>query len=280
LDLLRLAGWHWTDQNAQMDCSSYDEFSIDEAENRWTSSTEHCPISSRLFLGLCDRYGVKVGATDRAAFLQSVRHVSMKANAFRVETSDVHFNETRSAQTLTGIARRLAPAMVGVISDGHLKLRMNWVPRELQGINLRQATSKKQWRAFRCQLIDERGSRCEICGGTPASESDLDAHEDWDYKPFRQPPQALLLDVKLVCSLCHATIHYGLTSALIESGTLPQNYKEEVCFHFCQVNGVSRRSFNYHHVHAGGTWLDLNSRKGWKINQVAFGRYTRQIAKA
>jgi hypothetical protein len=130
------------------------------------------------------------------------------------------------------------------------------------------------WSELRRSLIAERGCSCEICGFAIPNQSDVDAHEEWEYDTRKRPASATVRAIKLTCSRCHATVHFGLQFGLVQVGKLPASHLEDIEAHFCAVNKVSKAMFNVHVNAAIERWSEFNRRRSWRVD---FGLYQQLV---
>lgn len=144
-----------------------------------------------------------------------------------------------------------------------LKLRVNPLPAQLWGKNLRSFMSKARWNENREALISERGSICGTCGREISDR--LQAHEDWVLDLSVNPPVAKLQRLALICWHCHMCEHFGRLNTLIASGALAITVRDEVIEHFCEVNNVGRPFFHSHYKEAMTEWERL-SRMEWLVD--------------
>jgi len=70
---------------------------------------------------------------------------------------------------------------------------------------VREGRYGRDWKAFRRQLIGERGNRCERCGNPPTEKHVLTIHHI-DFNPENRQPENLLV----LCSKCHLAVQRGV----------------------------------------------------------------------
>lgn len=155
-------------------------------------------------------------------------------------------------------------------TEGTYALSINTVPQPLWGRNLRkEKMTKRQWQKLRARLIGERGMLCKTCGKEVAASRDIRAHERWEYDTSVAPAVARLTGIELVCWLCHAVEHFGVTERLVENGEMRAEALDETIDHFCAVNGVERSAFESHRRDAFARWRELSELE-WQIDWGTF----------
>jgi hypothetical protein len=255
-----------------MPANEYDGFSLEEARRRWLEGDE-LPIGPNVFLALCAAHDIRVTPHETEVLCTYVTGLYTRQNAFGV----LSLGEENRPKRMPDFARlglQLSAALHGIVPESQLTLRVNMVPKPLHGDNLRRTLSKSVWSELRRSLIAERGCSCEICGAAIPNQSDVDAHEEWEYDAGKRPARAALVAIRLACPRCHATVHFGLQFGLVQAGKLPASHLEEIEAHFCAVNKVGKAMFSVHVNAAIERWTELNRRRSWRVD---FGPYRQLV---
>jgi hypothetical protein len=242
-----------------------DDFGLEEAKQRWLNSDEELPIGPETFLRLCEAHKVAVPEKTSTTIRSLVESLYARGNRFGVTfLKDVDL--PKRAPSFAGLQFALSEALIGIVPESSLRLRINMVPKALHGENLRKVLTQTQWLALRRRLIDERSAKCEYCGDVPANESDIEAHEEWEYDTRRRPARATVVGIKLACPKCHSTVHFGLQWCLVLAGKLPTSHLDRIEVHFCAVNECGKAMFSRHLDAAAEEWARLNQREKWRVD--------------
>jgi hypothetical protein len=225
------------------------------------------------FLALCAAHNVRVTARASEILRTYVTGLYARGNTFGV-LSVGDEDRPKRVPDFAKLCLQLSQALQGVVPESQLRLRVNMVPKPLHSDNLRRALPKSVWSELRRSLIAQRGSCCEICGAAIPSESDVDAHEEWEYDTRNRPATATVRVIKLACPLCHATVHFGLQVGLVETRKLPASHLEDIEAHFCTVNKVGKAMFNVHVDAAIERWYEFSRRRAWRVD---FGPYQQLV---
>lgn len=123
--------------------------------------------------------------------------------------------------------------------------------------NVRSAVSPQDWDRLRRMVYRRAGGRCEACGSRPGPEAGLflEAHERFAYDDSRGV-QALRRLICL-CTACHATTHYGLTSL--------RGRGDQALIHLCAVTGMSEAEAIRHLDAAFALWQQ-RSQMLWELD--------------
>jgi len=194
--------------------------------------------------------------------------MSAQGNRFGVEYQS-GVDLPKPMPDFTKIGQALSAALAAIV-EARLRLRVNMIPQPLFGHNLRKYLPKAGWLQLRKDLISQRGCRCELCGTSIGTESEVDAHEEWEYDAKKRPARATVTGIKLACAQCHAVVHFGLQISLVQQGKLPPSHLDVLKRHFCRVNQVGPSTFDVHFDAAFERWKLLNQRTAWHLD---FGRY-------
>lgn len=76
-----------------------------------------------------------------------------------------------------------------------------------------QELKRPEWKAFREQVLEERGRECEKCG----SKNHLEIHHTKYYRAHR-PWEYDINDVMVLCSECHQLLHRRLGITIFQEG--------------------------------------------------------------
>jgi hypothetical protein len=252
--------------------NEYDGFTLEEARRRWLECDE-LPIGPNVFLALCAAHKIRVTPHESEVLCTHVTGLYTRQNAFGVLSLGEE-NRPKRMPNFARLSLQLSAALRGIVPESQLRLRVNMVPKPLHGNNLRRALSKSVWSELRRSLIAERGCRCEICGTDIPNQTDVDAHEEWEYDAGKRPASAALVAIRLACPRCHATVHFGLQFGLVHAGKLPASHLEEIEAHFCAVNKVSKAMFDMHVNAAIERWNEFSRRRSWRVE---FGSYQQLV---
>jgi hypothetical protein len=123
--------------------------------------------------------------------------------------------------------------------------------------NVRSAVSPQDWDRLRRMVYRRAGHRCEACGARPdrAAGVFLEAHERFAYDDSREV-QALRRLICL-CTPCHATTHYGLTSK--------RGRGDQALTHLCAVTGMAEAEAIRHLEAAFALW-ERRSQMQWELD--------------
>jgi hypothetical protein len=155
------------------------------------------------------------------------------------------------------------------------RLRIELMPEPLWGQNLRSnvvGLGPGRWLKL-SQQVRKRIGKCSVCGRTER----LHGHEVWQYAERARSGTAKLIDVSVICTICHSINHWGRISALIAAGIMKPADGRRLIRHFVKINRcMSKASFERHRIKAFAEWRERN-RKKWKID---WGPYAPAITEA
>jgi len=143
-----------------------------------------------------------------------------------------------------------------------LKLRIEMVPAPLWEVNLRKFLPRSKWTSLRFELIEQRGTSCEVCGKDCSGKGKIQAHEEWIYSDDTKAGVARLSGIQLSCWHCHMCGHWGRLQQL--SRTLRRAVPDSIK-HFCAVNGMSQLEFERHKTEAFDQWR-RRSNLEWEVD--------------
>jgi hypothetical protein len=145
-----------------------------------------------------------------------------------------------------------------------LKLRIDLVPEELWGKNLRSSAEglgQYRWKKLRDRLVQESDCRCAICG---CDQSPHHGHEIWKYKETKTIGLATLVRVEAICVTCHNITHWGNSARWISNEGRIAMRK-----HFCRVNSCKQIDFDRHAHRQFAIW-DLRNQLHWQVDWGPF----------
>jgi hypothetical protein len=173
-----------------------------------------------------------------------------------------------------------------------LKLRIFMVPTPLWQISLRSKLPQNQWRQLRSEMLNDHGLFCDECGKVDNNSRRFHAHETWAYEETGETAAASLTGIGVICSECHAVIHFGrsrsftmlkcpacpATDFIASTGlngeleftcsvcqTIAPDPLERARTHLCQVNNVSLDAFQGHRADAFSDWRRRSEMK-WTVD--------------
>lgn len=132
------------------------------------------------------------------------------------------------------------------------KLTIDLLPKGAWGNGLSETLSKKDWDTLREACYARSNHRCAICG---ASDSDLDAHEVWEFD-IKTKTQ-ILKDIIALCPACHGVKHMRNSERI--------GYGDSAKAHFIKVNGCSEVALAGHYAEAQMLFEERNEVERWKI---------------
>ena len=142
---------------------------------------------------------------------------------------------------------------------------MELVPRPIWNKSLAKTLSKNKWKSLRQSIIEERGSKCQICS-SPSEPIFL--HEVWDYDDVNYIQR--LHELRLICGMCNRIIHFGFTGVLHKQGKLSDEQFQDVIKHFLNVNQCTDADFERHMHEQFDVWEE-RSKLEWTQD---FGQYS------
>jgi hypothetical protein len=249
--------------------NAFEEFNLEEAKQRWLNPDEELPIGPETFLRLCTAHKVSVPPKTADALRSYVESLYACGSKFGVY-SRPDAERPKREPDFGALQYQLSQALLGIVPELSLRLKVAMIPKPLYGENLRKVLTQTQWLALRRRLIEERTATCEFCGVVPPNESDIEAHEEWEYDTGRRPARATIVGLKLSCPKCHSTVHFGLQLGLVKAGKLPMSHLDELEAHFCAVNRAGKAMFNLHVQNAVDEWSRLSHRDKWRIDWGPF----------
>jgi hypothetical protein len=105
-----------------------------------------------------------------------------------------------------------------------------------------QDYDRSHWeRKVRPNAVAAIQPQCLICGFAALEKRRLiEADEVW---LFPGPPHVTLIDVRPLCTRCHAAKDYAQLLRLVRSGSASKRREEEIKAHYCAVNACSEEQF-------------------------------------
>lgn len=108
-----------------------------------------------------------------------------------------------------------------------LILKIETIPTETHGVNVRSKFSKDDWDILRRHIYQNANYRCEICGGK-GPRWPVECHEVWEY--LEDIGLQILVQLQALCTACHQCKHMGRT--------IRMGKKEKALKHFRKVNKI------------------------------------------
>lgn len=92
------------------------------------------------------------------------------------------------------------------------KLEIELVPASMWKCNLREFLTSKSWDLVRRASYLKANNSCEICGGKGVfgRGHPVECHEIWEFNDLTKVQK--LKGVTALCTICHRTKHFGLSS--------------------------------------------------------------------
>ena len=106
-------------------------------------------------------------------------------------------------------------------------LKIEAIPRETHGVNVRSKMSPDDWDILRRHTYQQANYVCEICGGK-GKRWPVEAHEVWHYDIEKQ--LQILVQIQALCTDCHMCKHIGRA--------IKMGKKQQVFKHFRKVNKI------------------------------------------
>lgn len=152
-------------------------------------------------------------------------------------------------------------------AESELKLRVEMVPSQLWGENLRAVLTRTEWNRLRDGTLQKEGLKCSVCG-REAESRDLNCDEVWKYD--RKAHVATLVGLRIVCRVCHLVKHLGKAALLAFDGRMEFT---DLVLHFMSVNDCNYATFERHLARTNRKEGEHPRRK-WRVD---FGEFKAQI---
>ena len=154
------------------------------------------------------------------------------------------------------------------------RLAMEFQPAFMAGYALRK-NDKSHWeRKVRPSVVPATNATCSICGFVAEERRLIHADEVWT---FPEPPKAMLVNVRALCTRCHDAKDYAGLLRRIRDGASNQRLAKTVRDHYCMINGCSDAEFEMDFQAAGQAVNDLETLYGMNLKpEIDYGRWARR----
>lgn len=136
------------------------------------------------------------------------------------------------------------------------KLKIELIPSNNWGINLRRYYSNSEWNKIRKEELEKSNYSCSICGNNTRK---LNCHEEWEFDDEKWIQK--FASLKIVCDLCHHCNHPGRLGQIDYTGEITKKVIE----HFLSINNCSYEEYVEHKKEAWKLFR-LRSKKRYSVD--------------
>ena len=134
------------------------------------------------------------------------------------------------------------------------KLKLDNIPKNCIGSDLRQVLSEYEWKHLRDMTHEEAGHKCSACGGV-GDKHPVELHEVYEFN--RHVNSQKLVGLISLCPSCHMGKHLSWAEKL--------GIYYETIEHICTVNQWTMAEFHRHYQHSLDVTEDLEKNE-WNLD--------------